>query len=259
MTTSSFATAVALAILLLPAVAPGAAAGVPATAAASVDDAFGKLDEKAGRSRVIGTLPRWFVPEDRALLERMWSVPTVLGAGPYGAPDMPALINIREKENVLLNSYLLFSPKPSDEPDRKRNAVQFQDEIVRGEAFAARLSAVMLTALADFAGRFKPDQMTDQRRDGLKQLRLDIVEQAQAAALTLRTPGLSLENRKLLVDALADSAVAIATGATRFDRDGFTAIATAVEPSLSPTEKERMEAFADAMDNQDCKGLCALN
>ncbi len=259
MTKPRHAAAVALALLLAPAASRCATAGVPAKAVAGINEAFGKLDEKAGRSRVIGTLPRWFVPEDRALLEQMWSVPGVLGAAPYGAQDMPALINIRDRENVLLNSYLLFAPKPSEEPDRKKNAIQFQDEIVRGEAFAAHLSAVMLTALGDFAAQIKPEQMTDQRREGLKQLRLDIVEQAQAAALVLRTPGLSLDNRKLLVDALADSADEIAAGSTRFDRDGFSAIATSVEATLSPAEKERMESFADAMDRQDCKGLCDLN
>ena len=172
-------------LFVLVAVTMSAAAGVPSTGPTTVDATFKKLDDRAGTSRASGTLPQWSNPDDRALLEQMWNVPAVLGSAPYTARDLPALLAISVKENVLLKSYVLFSPDVSGQPDPTKNTLQFQDEIARGDAFTARLSAAMLTALGDLVGRMKPGQLTDDKTDNFKEIRIDLIDRAQAAALAV--------------------------------------------------------------------------
>lgn len=232
-----------------------ARAEVPATAAASIEGAYADFDALAAKTRAEGKMPRWSVPSDRAVLERMFD-PAVLGAAPYTAKDFPPTLKILSKETALLKAYLSFSPDATPaQPDK--NLFLFQDEGARISAMLIRIDAVYVPSIAKLIGAQPPEQQS-KLAPAVAKLNQGIAQELSGASAMIGSTALRDDNRAILVDALAASATPIAAGLTLATRDAVTASFNATLPTLTPDETTKIQTVIAAMASKDCTGLCAM-
>ncbi len=233
-------------------------AEVPPSAIAHLNAAFAALDSLARETRTKGLLPRWSVPSDRLVLERVWDAPALLGTPPYSAKDVPLLIEIGEKQSAIYKTYVFFSTDPAILPDTAKNSVLFQDEITRASVMITTSFGAATQAMGDFVEHLKPEEMTDVRRRGLKRFRLGMLELVSGFALSLRSPASHDDNRALLVGSLSDNAAALAKATPRVDRSAFIATVQTFVASLPPELQAKMTVFISAMSSPVCDDLCAI-
>ena len=233
-------------------------AEVPPSAVAELGAVATAFDALARETRTRGTLPRLSVPGDAAVLRRLWDTTALLGRPPYGAADVPRLLAIIERQSTIIKTYALFSPDPATAPDTARNVATFQDEIARAQAFLIMVFGAAAPALNDLVGRLPPGQFDEARRQGLRQMRLGILEYVSGIVLALRSPGLQPANRQLVTQAFADNAAAIAALVNGDDRTALSAAMITALPTLSGEAQASAKRFIAAMQETPCEGLCAI-
>jgi len=239
--------------------APIARAEVPANGQAYLDAAFTSVESLLKLYDGKGALPRLADPVDGKVLADLWDAPAILGKGPYGSADLPALLDIVQKQTRILQVYALFSPDGRKEADQAANAVEFQDEMTRARVFLLKAVGGAMPAINDFSFKLKDEERTEARAQGLRQMRLGLQEIVVGSALALRGQGLRDANRLLLVQALADNAAGIAAALVPPDRNALVGALQAVSPSLKPEAQKAVSAFATAMAAAPCEGFCKVN
>ncbi len=235
-----------------------ARAEVPPDAATRVQTAYKDIEALAQKTLVKGVLPKWSDPDGQAALARMWDAPAILGTPPYAGKDTSTLMSVMPVEVALTKSYILFTPKPGTQPDLTANSIAYQDEIARGSAFLMRVFGATLPALDDFVAHLKPEQMTKVRLEGIRRMRLGMLQEVTGLSSTMRSDGLKPENRAVIVAALADSAGPLSAAVLPTDREAMIKTVEPAMPMLTADEKTRMQGFIASMKRTDCKGLCAL-
>ncbi|MND20761.1 hypothetical protein D3C80_110960 [compost metagenome] len=235
-----------------------ARADVSSTHQNEAASAFQALDALARDARAQGDLPRLSNPTHARVLDRLWNVEATLGAPPYQAADVPALLTIGDRAGAVFKTYVLFAPQNGTVPDTAANTFKYQDEIARAGAYLLNVYTAELEAATDFVSKLPADQMNEARRTGLRQMQLGITEQVTGLMLMLRSPSLRPENRLLLLDALNGSAIPLAAAISPADRKAVTAQIDAALPGLSQPEHDRAQILKSAFTPQECNGLCAL-
>ena len=233
-------------------------AQVPANAPELSQAIYGEIDALARQTRRSGTLPRWSDAAQREVLARFWDEDALLGRPPHRSAEVPALIGIGESHSALLKTYLLFAKKSADLPDMAANGFEFQDEIARSMAFQIAVMAASVPALEDFIAGLPAAELTEIRRQGLRQMRLGFSGAIAGTALFARSPGLSEANRDIVAGALARHAASLARSLELSDRRAGVANAAAALPALAANARADMEAFIAAMSRTDCESLCAI-
>ncbi len=237
-----------------------ARAEVPANGKAYLDAAFASVESLFKLYEGKPTLPRLSDPVDGKVLADAWNAPAILGKAPYGANDLPTLLDIVQKQAGILQVYALFSPQPGrKEADQAANAVEFQDELTRARVFLLQAAGGALSAINDFSSRLKDDDKTETRAQGLRQMRLGLQEIVVGSALALRGPGLRDANRQLIAQAFADNAAGIASALAPPDRNALVSALQAVRPSLKPEAQKAISDFATAVAAAPCEGFCLVN
>lgn len=240
--------------------APAARAEVPANGQAYLDAAYASVESLLKLYDGKGALPRLSDPVDGKVVADIWNMPAILGNAPYGADDLPALLDIVQKQTRILQVYALFSPDPGrKQPDQAANAVEFQDELTRARAFLLKAAGGALSAINDFSFRLKDDDKTEERARGLRQMRLGLQEIVVGSALALRAPGLRDANRLLIAQAFAENAAGIAAALAPPDRNALVGALQAVSPSLQPEAQKAVSQFATAVAAAPCEGFCLVN
>jgi hypothetical protein len=254
----SIARATAMSALLL--LAPAAQAGVPANGQAYLEASFASVQSLFKLYDGKSTLPRLSDPVDGKVLADVWNIPAILGEPPYGAVDLPALLEVIQKQTQILQAYALFSPGPGrKEPDQAANAVEFQDELTRARVFLLRAAGGALAAINDFSFRLKEEEKTEARAQGLREMRLGLQEIVVGSALALRGPGLTDANRLLIAGAFAENAKGIAAALAPPDRNALVGALQAVRSSLKPEAQKAISDFATAVASAPCEGFCLVN
>lgn len=233
-----------------------AGADIPAGSVAQVDAAYAAFEARAKEARAHGGMPRWSIPEDRDVLARLLD-PALLGAPPYGEKDLVAMNAIATKARAVYGEYLAFARNAPTQQEVEENALASQDELLRLDAFFIRLEAVELTALADFVTHLKPEQLTEARLDGLRQMRLGVLQMI-GGALMMGQANVRPENRELILDALADNAEPIAAGIPIATRVQLAEAVRNVFASMPPADQPRVQTVLKAMAGTQCSGLCPL-
>ena len=250
--------AVLLAAAAATAMALNARAEVPANAPGLSKTIFAEIDALARKTRQSGTLPRWSDAAHRAVLARFWDEDALLGHVPHNAADVPLLLDIGEDHKALLTTYLLFTRKAGDLPDMAANGFAFQDELSRTMAFQVAWMGAGVPAIEDFAAGLPAADLTEIRRQGLREMRLGFVELIASAGFFIRSPQLSDENREIVAKALARHAETLARSLLPEDRQAAAANARATLPALRAGGKADMQTFIAAMSQTRCDALCAI-
>ena len=236
---------------------PGpAGADIPAGSVSQVDAAFAAFEARAKEAQAHGGMPRWSVPEDRDVLARMLD-PALLGAPPYSRKDLAAMDAIAGKARAVYGAYLGFARDAPTPEAMEEKALASQDELLHLDAFFIALEGAELTALADFVAHLKPGELTEVRLDGLRQMRLGIL-QTIAGALAMSSDAVRPENRELLLAALADNAEPIAAALPITTRAQLADAVRNVFASMPPADQARVQSFLKAMASTQCSGLCTL-
>lgn len=239
----------------------GARAEVPADGQAYMDAAFTSVESLIKASQTLKpVLPRLADPVDGKVLADLWNAPAILGKAPYAAPDITALLDIIQRQTRVLQIYALFTPEPGrKEPDQAANAVEFQDELTRSRSFLLKAVGAALPAINDFATKLTPEEKTDARIRGLREMRVGLQEIVVGSALALRSPGLRDDNRLLLARGFAENAAGIAAGLEQPDRQALVAALQAAKPTLKPDAQKAVAEFVTAFSAAPCEGLCKLD
>ena len=241
------------------------ASAIPANAGVSTANrqeqasAFAALDARARETLQSGHLPRWSDPEDAPLLARLLNQEKTLGTGPYTAADVPLLLEISDTNVLAFKSYLMFTPKPGTVPDTAANTALYQDEVSRLAAYQIAATGALAEAIDDFVAKLPKAEMSQVRLDGLRQMRLGLLQQVNGVTLMVRSPGLKPENRGLLLNALAENAARIASAATPADRTSMVALTDTLLPDLSGDDKSKALAVKQAFAQTTCEGLCKID
>lgn len=235
-----------------------ARAGVPANGTAYMDASLAAVETMSQGSGGKPRLPRIADPVEGKVLDDVWNEPSILGKRPYVAADIPALLDIIQKQARLLQIYTQFSPDRRP-PDTARNMVEFQDELSRSHVFKLKAAAAALEAIADFDANLTAEDKTEARLQGLRQMRLGLVEILGGAVIALREPSLKQPNQLLLARAFGENATAIVAGLAPADRQMLARALQAAEPVLKTEAKKPVSDFVKAAASAPCMGLCRLN
>ncbi|WP_337267480.1 hypothetical protein [Oryzifoliimicrobium ureilyticus] len=236
-----------------------AEAGISADNQKESAAAFQTLDAAARETRKVGSMPRLSNADQAKVLSRFWNAESTLGNPPYRATDIPGLMTVGERAALVFKSYALFTAQPGGIPDTNVNAAAYQGEISRAGAYLLKVFAAELEAATDFFATLPKEQMNDARRNGLRQMRLGIMQEVTGIALMLRSPDLRPENRRVLLDALTDTAPSIAAATTPLDRQAMVAQVGSLLPALNDEERAKAETLKNAFAGQDCTGLCLIS
>jgi len=235
-----------------------ARAEVPANGQAYLDASLAAVESMSKVRNGKATLPRLADPVEGKVLDDVWNEQAILGKRPYVAADIPALLDIVQKQARLMQIYAQFSPdgKPADQA---RNKVNFQDELTRSHVFKLKAAAAALEAIGNFDANLKAEEKTDARLQGLRQMRFGLLELVSAAALALREPSLTQPNQLLIARAFAENASAIVGGLAQADRQALAGALQAADPVLKTEAKKPISDFVKSAASAPCVGLCKLN
>lgn len=212
---------------------------------------------QAGRGKP--RLPRLADPVEGKVLDDIWNVQAILGSPPYIGSDIPALLGILQKQAQLVALYTQFSPDASAKANPEANAVQYQDELVRMHEFMLKVVAAGLQAMNSFGAALAPEEKTEQRFQGLRQMRVGLQEIVTNAVLALRNPGLRPDNQLRLARAFSENAVALAAGLAPPDRTALVNAMQAAGPALKPDAQKAVGDFVKTVSAAPCNGLCRLD
>lgn len=235
-----------------------ARAEVPANGSAYMDAAYASIETMIRASEGKPTLPRLSDPVEGKILADVWNEPAILGKKPYTGADIAALLNIVQKQTRILQAYTLFSPDRKA-PDTARNVVEFQDELTRTHVFMLKAVAASLQAVNNFGAHLKPEEKTEARFQGIRQMRLGMQEIVAGASLALRNPALRPQNQLLIARGLAENAADIAAGIAPADRQVIIASFQPAQPILKPDAKKAIAEFIQTVSAAPCDGLCRLD
>ena len=138
------------------------------------------------------------------------------------------------------------------------NGFEFQSELARAIAFQMAYMSATAQALEDFLSGLAKDNLSEIRREGLRQMRLGSVEAIAAFALFIRSPRLSDASREIVAKALARHAATPARSIQPADRLANAANARASLPALNAAARTNVETFIAAMSDAGCEALCAI-
>lgn len=233
-------------------------AEVPANGPAYMDASVASVETLIKASQDKPALPRLADPVDGKVLDDVWNEPAILGKAPYTGADIPALLGIVQKQARILQIYTQFSPdrKP---PDLAGNASTYQDELTRSHVFTLKAIAAALQAMTDFDAHLRPEDRTEARLQGLRQMRAGLLEIATGAARALGGPALKPQNQLLIARAFADNTASIVGGLAPANRQALAAALQAADPVLKGDAKKPVADFVKAATANPCEGLCRLN
>ena len=210
-------------------------------------------------TRARGTLPRLSEPQEAPVLNRLWDVGMLFRRPPYTLDDLSPLLDVMEKQHMVLRTYLTHASDPQARPNLALNFVTFQDEV--SQALAAQINGwgAVIAARNDMLRYPSPETLAADDQAKLRDFRTSVLEVIGRAVLLLRVPEIRHPAQATIATALGENADAIAGLMTRRDR---TMLDTAMEAALPalPAEAQRpARLFMGAMRESPCRGLCALN
>lgn len=163
-------------------------------------------------------MPRRSDPLTAQVLNTLADHKRFLDTQTFSGADMSSLNTMCTQANQIVIGYLLYDlaakvDKSITDPQRvaaavaavgARNALTYQDEMTPVMAFNLRCQARQMPLLAELTKNLKPEEMTDERRAGLEQMRKGLMQAYLGTAQSAGTPEIRFENRRQMMSAMAD-------------------------------------------------------
>lgn len=236
-----------------------ARAELPANGAGYMDASFAAVVSLTQGTGGKARLPRLADPVEGKVLDDVWNVKAILGSGPYIGSDIPALIGILQKQAQLVTLYTQFSPGGSAKPNPAANEREYQDELTRTHEFVLKAVAAALQAMNSFGASLTQDEKTEQRFQGLRQMRAGLLGLVTSAAGALNNPGMRPDNQLRLAKGFSENAAALAAGFAPADRKTLLTALQAASLALKPDAQKAVGDFVKTVSAAACNGLCRLD
>lgn len=187
----------------------------------------------------------------------------------YNVSNMPVLMDMCQKANLIVVKYSMFDLKSNLDPKvdmatramqvqktMAKNIIAFQDELERVQPFLIRCLARGMPVLASFTAALKPEEMTNVRLQGLEKVRNGILGAALGSLMTLNVPAIRDSYKQKMLEALAESARSLAAPLRPTMRRQIVAEIDRVRARVPEKLRPSVATVAAAMTDEKCGGLC---
>ncbi|MES3024358.1 MAG: hypothetical protein V4857_22550 [Pseudomonadota bacterium] len=228
------------------------------------------LFEIAGQNRKL--VPRVTSKEGAQLLSTLSDRRRFLDAKTYALKDLPVATEMCGSATKAAMSYLLFDMQSGlagagKDPAKiaaalnivgDTNFVAFQDEISPLLAFSYQCMAKQIPLLEQFIAGLKPEELTDVRRAGLRQMQNGIFSAYYNFLGAFATPSVSDSNRGRIARVMAEVAPSYAAILPVKGREQIQALARSMQAKVPSKFAGDLAKIVTAMENKRCDGLCRI-
>ena len=218
------------------------------------------------RSKV--EMPRLSDPTAAGLLAVLSDARGTLGSRTYDKNDLAGLAEVCSA-NSPMTAYMMFGVSNQVEPNTEaedvakkiaetteKNMHTFQDELFPLLAFNIHCVARTIPAMTDFVLSQSGEAMPPARQNALARFRLSALSVYMGAMLIFKDENISLRNRTVILDALADTANIYAGMLQPEQRQPLVILSEGLRPKVNPSLQEWLDRIHAAMSRSDCVGLC---
>ena len=230
-------------------------AGLAEGAQASMDDALSRFATLAKADAAQKTPPRLSDPVAKSIFDTLFDREMILGDHPYTAAEIDPLLQVFGGYFGLTKVYIGFKDPAGAAADNEFN---FQDELSRIAVEMVASGGGIAEALTDYVANPPGGAVPEDRKAGLAKLRLGVSQMMSGVITLLQNPRYSKENKVLLADAIAEAGPYISAILLDVDRDSLSQAAMQSLLNTPPEAASSINEFMNAMNSQECSGLCAL-
>lgn len=190
---------------------------------------------------------------------------------PYSKDQLNSLLQICGASNKAVMSLALFHLKGSVDPkaDQKviarqvaalmeKNVKRFGRYLEHLQPFMILCMAKQVSPMSDFMASLAPQEMTAVRRKGLEQYRNGLTQLITGALKNSNDARYDKAYRLAIVKALAEAAPDLISALSVKMRERIRTLAATNSDSGSADMKPYLERIYQALDNKECKELCAI-
>lgn len=237
-------------------------------------DAAAQFENLSGGAIGDENVPRMSEPGIAPLLRTLADADAVFGDEHYGVEDLPAVMAICDKANAVFMRYALSGMRKlksrvqagasASELARRMaalmdaNILRYQDEALPVSAFGIRCGAKVLPLMTTFAERLRPEEFTEVRRAGLRQMRKGMMNSLVGALAMAGNQAIRAPNQRSVMDAIGDVADVYAAALTTQQRLTVMQVAQSSRSKVSTELKPKVDKLLESVERTDCTGLCAL-
>jgi hypothetical protein len=139
-----------------------------------------------------------------------------------------------------------------------RNTVVFQEELASLQSFLFRCMARVTPTINTFVMTLSPEEMTAERREGMKQVRSGVVMVYTGATPILGADSLGDRYKRAVLTAIAETAEAYAAVSRPVDRKQILDEVRALRKTAPNAYAADLDRIIAAFSTTDCTGLCAI-
>jgi hypothetical protein len=185
--------------------------------------------------------------------------------------EFDLLLDICGKANAAVMSYALFDLEANldkkDDPKlialkvqklMGRNVQTYQNELARLQPFQIQCMATQVPLMREFVESLKPEEMTEVRRDGLKQWQNGMYGMYIGCLQSINNSQLSKSYRLIILQSLADTAEVFAPSLQLAMRKRILNLAKSIQSITSDDFQLPLAKIIQAMSDISCEGLCAF-
>jgi len=216
-----------------------------------------------------GAMPRLTDERAAALLATLSDNRRFLDGITFDDAQLPALMDVCDKANRKVMSYMLFDLRNHVDKSmsaealqqavlrlEQRNVLTYQDELPELQPFEIRCMARQTPLLARFIERLKPEEITPVRLRGLEQGRKGIDGFFLGTLFSANDISLSEHYRVSMLKALAETASQFVPIMKQDEREKLELTAKAASNSAPESLKGYIETIAKNLAQSTCEGLC---
>lgn len=237
-------------------------------------DASAQLSQLISAAEKLHRMPRVTDPAVAKLIATMSDHNRFIEAAPFSAADMGQLMDMCQAVNRANIAYLLFDlsshvdKSMQNDPAKVaaltqkimiKNVLMFQDETASLGAFSQRCVSKQIPLIVEFFKTLKKEKITSERLAGLAQVRLGIYEAYVGAAMAATAPELKIENRKKMIDAMAEVSPAYADVLAPAERKRIRDYVLSLRENIPRELAGQLQKMIDAMSITRCVDLCPVS
>lgn len=237
-------------------------------------DAAAQFEKLSGGAIGDENVPRMSEPGIAPLLRTLADANAVFGDERYGVEDLPAVMAICGKANAVFMRYALSGMQKlksrvqagasaSELAGRmaalmEANILRYQDEALPVSAFGMRCQAQVVPLMTTFAERLRPEEFTEVRRAGLRQMRKGVMNSLVGTLAMAGNKAIRVANQRSVMNAVGDVADVYAAALTTQQRRTVMQVALSSRSKVPAELKPQVDKLLEAVERTDCTGLCAL-
>lgn len=216
-----------------------------------------------------GTMPRLTDERGAALIATLSDNRRFLDNGTFDDTQLPALMDLCDKANRKVMSYVLFDLRSHVDKSmpllviqqavlkvEQQNIQTYQNELSELQPFQIRCMARQMPLVTQYIEQLKPEQITPVRLSGLEQGRKGIEAVFLGALISASDTLLTEHYRASVLKALDDAAAQLVPVMKPDGRERVEVKANSAMSSAPPSLQDYIKGISDSLRQSTCAGLC---